>query len=202
MCFPQRVLYKNFLLELSSLPPGSISPPRKVDADTLAFSTPTGHKEPCSRDEYLAGTVTHHQRAQDTPTVWSSNFHQLSGAPLFSSPDDPELWDFTLNGINELDVPGPRPSTPGNHHMQTRSKTPQREPPPSLRPPARPQEAPTYRPQHHDQPQARTGEIYCFCWDLSKTLITIIVIIIFVKHITHKCYENKQLQNIQHWYIM
>ncbi|KAK5614472.1 hypothetical protein CRENBAI_022583 [Crenichthys baileyi] len=47
--------------------------------------------------------------------------------------DDPELWDFTLDGIEELDVPtgaasprGTRPRTPGNHQMQTRSKTPQR----------------------------------------------------------------------------
>ncbi|KAM9377475.1 DNA repair protein RAD52 homolog [Pholidichthys leucotaenia] len=50
--------------------------------------------------------------------------------------DDPELWDFTLDGIEELDVPGgdgppprtSRPSTPGSHQMQTRSKTPQRVP--------------------------------------------------------------------------
>ncbi|XP_008299122.1 DNA repair protein RAD52 homolog [Stegastes partitus] len=81
--------------------------------------------------------------------------------------DDPELWDFTLDSIEELDVPagGPpprafRPSTPGSHKMQTRSKTPQR-------PPSRPSEAPSYsrghdqaqhRSQHHNQYQQRPGE--------------------------------------------
>ncbi|XP_036006695.1 DNA repair protein RAD52 homolog isoform X2 [Fundulus heteroclitus] len=46
---------------------------------------------------------------------------------------DSELWDFTLDGIDELDAPagaasprGTRPRTPGSHQMQTRSKTPQR----------------------------------------------------------------------------
>ncbi len=57
----------------------------------------------------------------------------VSATGLSFPADDPELWDFTLDGIEELDVPagGPpsrvlRPSTPGNHQMQTRSKTPQR----------------------------------------------------------------------------
>uniref|UniRef100_A0A3B4BGN0 DNA repair protein RAD52 homolog n=1 Tax=Periophthalmus magnuspinnatus TaxID=409849 RepID=A0A3B4BGN0_9GOBI len=56
---------------------------------------------------------------------------------LCLSADDPELWDFTLEGVDDLLVPaegpsrGARPSTPCNHHMQTRSKTPQR---PSCRP--------------------------------------------------------------------
>uniref|UniRef100_A0A8C6TLF3 DNA repair protein RAD52 homolog n=1 Tax=Neogobius melanostomus TaxID=47308 RepID=A0A8C6TLF3_9GOBI len=46
--------------------------------------------------------------------------------------DDPELWDFTLGGLDELGVPaegpnrGTRPSTPSSHRMQTRSQTPQR----------------------------------------------------------------------------
>ncbi|KAM4553414.1 DNA repair protein RAD52 homolog [Fundulus diaphanus] len=47
--------------------------------------------------------------------------------------EDSELWDFTLDGIDELDAPagapsprGTRPRTPGSHQMQTRSKTPQR----------------------------------------------------------------------------
>ncbi|KAI3371431.1 hypothetical protein L3Q82_024018 [Scortum barcoo] len=82
--------------------------------------------------------------------------------------DDPELWDFTLDGIEELNVPacgpssrGLRPSTPGNHQMRTRSKTPQRAP-------GRPvDEAPSYsggyswaqsRPQQQNQYQARPGE--------------------------------------------
>ncbi|XP_044049811.1 DNA repair protein RAD52 homolog isoform X2 [Siniperca chuatsi] len=105
-----------------------------------AFSDGTSaeHRKPSSRDEYLA--------------------------------DDPELWDFTLDGIEELDVPaggpssrGLQPGTPGNHQMQTRSKTPQRAP---GRPPG---EAPSYsrgqdraqsRPQHQNQYQARPGEAF------------------------------------------
>nr|XP_005163114.1 DNA repair protein RAD52 homolog isoform X1 [Danio rerio] len=57
--------------------------------------------------------------------------------------DDPEMWDFTLDGIDMLDDPStrstdpPRPSTPNQHTMTTRSKTPQR--PQCLRPPAQPQ---------------------------------------------------------------
>ncbi|XP_031716733.1 DNA repair protein RAD52 homolog isoform X2 [Anarrhichthys ocellatus] len=83
-----------------------------------------------------------------------------------SGGDDPELWDFTLDGIDLLDAGGLSsralaPSTPGNHNMQTRSKTP-------LRAPGRPpDEAPSYsggqdraqyRPQHQNQHQARPGE--------------------------------------------
>ncbi|KAM4573194.1 DNA repair protein RAD52 homolog isoform 1-T1 [Odontesthes bonariensis] len=83
--------------------------------------------------------------------------------------DDPELWDFTLDGIEELDVPGAgpaprglRPSTPGNHQMQTRSKTPQRAP-------SRTAEAPSSssahvqshnRPQPHAHCQGRAGEAF------------------------------------------
>ncbi|XP_047452420.1 DNA repair protein RAD52 homolog isoform X2 [Mugil cephalus] len=83
--------------------------------------------------------------------------------------DDPELWDFSLDGGEDLDVPadGPslresRVSTPGNHQMQTRSKTPQRAP---IRPP----EAPSYsrgheqaqsRPQQQNQYQGRAGESF------------------------------------------
>ncbi|XP_042351860.1 LOW QUALITY PROTEIN: DNA repair protein RAD52 homolog [Plectropomus leopardus] len=80
--------------------------------------------------------------------------------------DDLELWDFTLDGTEVLDVPagGPplrRPNTPRNHQMQTRSRTPQRVP---GRPP---DEAPSYsgghdraqdRPQHQKQHQTRPGE--------------------------------------------
>lgn len=53
----------------------------------------------------------------------------------FPPAEDPEVWDITLNGIEDLFLPtertpstGCRPSTPGNHHMQTRSRTPQRAP--------------------------------------------------------------------------
>ncbi|XP_039988858.1 DNA repair protein RAD52 homolog isoform X2 [Xiphias gladius] len=99
----------------------------------LSDSTAAGHRKPSSRDEYLA--------------------------------DDPEIWDFTLDGIEELDVPkggppsrGLRPSTPGSHRMQTRSKTPQRPPgrPPEEAPSySRGQDRTQYRPQHQNQSQAR-----------------------------------------------
>lgn len=98
----------------------------------------------------------------------------LAGAPLVmqpqinsvqglspSSSDDPELWDFTLDRIDELNGPeggeasrGPRPSTPGNHQMQTRSMTPQRGPTCPGRPPDRAplQGSPTYSHQAPGQP--------------------------------------------------
>ncbi|XP_029379245.1 DNA repair protein RAD52 homolog isoform X4 [Echeneis naucrates] len=94
------------------------------------------HKTPSSRDEYLA--------------------------------DDPEMWDFTLDGIEELDVPAGasssrsfKPSTPGNHQMQTRSKTPQRPPGRSsdqshCRAPDRTQ----YIPHHQNQHQGKPGEVF------------------------------------------
>ncbi|XP_042268632.1 DNA repair protein RAD52 homolog [Thunnus maccoyii] len=101
-------------------------------------SAAAAHRKPCSRDEHLA--------------------------------DDPELWDFTLDGIEELDVPadgtpsrGLRPSTPGNHQMQTRSKTPQRAP---GRPPdeaswhSRGQDQTQHRPQQQNHNQAKPGETF------------------------------------------
>ncbi|XP_021455904.2 DNA repair protein RAD52 homolog isoform X1 [Oncorhynchus mykiss] len=94
--------------------------------------------------------------------------------------DNPELWDFTLDGIQELEAPagGPsstssslQPSTPGgSHQMLTRSKTPQRGASPSLRPPVRPHEPPPHgqvqggnQPLYHNQhPRTsdRTGEAF------------------------------------------
>ncbi|XP_068459514.1 DNA repair protein RAD52 homolog [Clinocottus analis] len=83
--------------------------------------------------------------------------------------DDPELWDFTLDGVDLLDVPagGPPsravlPSTPGSHNMRTRSKTPQRAPgrPPDEAPSfSGGQDRAQYRPQLQDQYQARPGEV-------------------------------------------
>lgn len=81
---------------------------------------------------------------------------------------DTELWDFTLDGIEVLDVAaggpscrGLRPSTPGNHQMQTRSKTPQR---PPGRPPEQTashgngQNSGDYRAQYQSYHQRRQGE--------------------------------------------
>ncbi|KAM9816318.1 DNA repair protein RAD52 homolog [Syngnathus typhle] len=47
---------------------------------------------------------------------------------LFREGDDLELWNFSLNGTVEPDVPSGAscPSTPSRHTMQTRRKTPQR----------------------------------------------------------------------------
>ncbi|XP_062245583.1 DNA repair protein RAD52 homolog [Platichthys flesus] len=81
---------------------------------------------------------------------------------------DPEVWDLNLDGIEELDVPtgappsnGLRPGTPGNHQMQTRSRTPQR----SLgRPPVegpshgRGQDRAQITPQYQNQYPGRPGE--------------------------------------------
>ncbi|XP_026166786.1 DNA repair protein RAD52 homolog isoform X2 [Mastacembelus armatus] len=101
-------------------------------------STATGHRKPSSRDGHLA--------------------------------DDPEFWDFALDGIEELNVPtsGPpcresRLSTPGNHQMLTRSKTPQRGPdrPPDEAPSySRGEDRTQYRPPNQNQYQTRPGEAF------------------------------------------
>ncbi|XP_010888657.1 DNA repair protein RAD52 homolog isoform X2 [Esox lucius] len=75
--------------------------------------------------------------------------------------DDPELWDFTLDGIEELDAGGStssllRPNTPGgSHQMLTRSKTPQRLPvrPHEPLPHGRSHQS-QFRPQNPNQHQA------------------------------------------------
>lgn len=79
---------------------------------------------------------------------------------LSLSADDPEIWDFTLDRIEELDAAagsppsrGARPGTPGSHSMQTRSKTPQRGP---GRPPG--DAAPHSRGGHTNQYRHITGE--------------------------------------------
>uniref|UniRef100_H3D3J1 DNA repair protein RAD52 homolog n=1 Tax=Tetraodon nigroviridis TaxID=99883 RepID=H3D3J1_TETNG len=76
-----------------------------------------------------------------SPTVCGWNH-----ASVFCS-NDPEIWDFTLEGMEEPNgdadagsplLGGRRPSTPGSHSMQTRSKTPQRGPAGRERGPPRP----------------------------------------------------------------
>lgn len=118
-------------------------------------------KSTSSRDVYLAGAV----KAPHTWTVWWGGLHLISSWSCCA--DDPELWDFTLYGIEDLDVPaaapshrGTRPSTPGNHQMQTRSKTPQRtaDRRPEAPPNSRGQEQAQYRPQQQNQYQGRPGE--------------------------------------------
>ncbi|XP_072520245.1 DNA repair protein RAD52 homolog isoform X2 [Salminus brasiliensis] len=85
-----------------------------------------------------------------------------SGPEIPLKADDPELWDFTMDGIDTLGDPAreslgaARPATPGEHTMVTRSKTPQRVA--SLRPPVRPQDPVVHRGQvrhTHYQPPAQ-----------------------------------------------
>lgn len=126
---------------------------------------PVGPKE-----QYLAGAVIHQQRAFSTHTwkVLIAPVKESLTLLLFSSEGDTELWDFTLDGIEVLDVAaggpscrGLRPSTPGNHQMQTRSKTPQR---PPGRPPEQTasqgnkQNSGDYRAQYQSHHQRRQGE--------------------------------------------
>ncbi|KAM3609936.1 uncharacterized protein V6R79_022693 [Siganus canaliculatus] len=87
--------------------------------------------------------------------------HRKASSSVEYLADDPELWDFTLDGIEELDVPAaapssrePRPNTPSSHQMQTRSKTPQRAP---ARPPDQAQSRPQH--QHQHQYQVKPGEV-------------------------------------------
>ncbi|CAL8358262.1 unnamed protein product [Lota lota] len=128
-------------------------------------------------------------KSEHVQTTIDQKPHHEDGAPLMqpqikpvshfsSSPDDPELWDFTLEGIEELNGPaegeasrGPRPTPPGNHQMQTRSMTPQRgpacpgrlpdgDPPqggPTYSPQARGQDVPQYGNQHPSHPQGKPG---------------------------------------------
>ncbi|XP_051917726.1 DNA repair protein RAD52 homolog isoform X2 [Hippocampus zosterae] len=53
---------------------------------------------------------------------------KVEDVELLFGGDDPELWNFTLNGTEESDGPCGAfgPSTPNSHKMRTRSKTPQR----------------------------------------------------------------------------
>ncbi|XP_029908782.1 DNA repair protein RAD52 homolog isoform X2 [Myripristis murdjan] len=108
--------------------------------------------------------------------VAASRFGHSPPAGHREPSNDHELWDFTLDGIEELDAPAgapqsgaSKPSTPRSHQMQTRSKTPQRDPSHPLRPPGRPHnEAPSsirgqdnhcqYKPPYQNHHQARPGE--------------------------------------------
>lgn len=149
----------------------SISPGHE-GGPVLSDGTSAGHRQPSSRDEHLAGAVSHHQRAVGWGNLALFTFYNpasLTNTCLSFSADDPELWNFTLDGIEEPDVPagGPpsralRPSTPGSHQMQTRSRTPQRapgRPPDEARSYSGGQDRAQYRPQHQNQYQARSGEV-------------------------------------------
>ncbi|CAJ1056921.1 DNA repair protein RAD52 homolog [Xyrichtys novacula] len=111
------------------------------------------------------GTSGGHEGAPSFSDSCSGDHKKSSGREEHLA-DDPELWDSVLDGIEELGDDPPsrtlRPSTPGNHQMQTRSKTPQRHM-------NRPPEAPSYntgqniaqsRPHYQNQYQyqSRPGE--------------------------------------------
>ncbi|XP_016093122.1 DNA repair protein RAD52 homolog isoform X2 [Sinocyclocheilus grahami] len=98
------------------------------------------------RKEMEAKKLLQEQKSQHSNT-------SAEPLPLQSKQDDPELWDFTLDGIDMLGDPAtgstepPCPTTPSQHKMMTRSKTPQRAQ--YLRPPA--------QPQGHAVPQGQGG---------------------------------------------
>lgn len=103
---------------------------------------------------------------EDGASVFSDASENKSGSRNTLLTDDPELWDFTLDGIEELDVPaggpsprGTRPRTPGSHQMQTRSKTPQRGPNRSPEAPSTSRHA-HYRPPHNNHHQGRPSEAF------------------------------------------
>ncbi|XP_056907655.1 DNA repair protein RAD52 homolog [Takifugu flavidus] len=84
--------------------------------------------------------------------------------------DDPEIWDFTLDRFEDLDVAAGSiqcrdagPSTPRSHAMQTRSKTPQSgpgRPPGDAAPHSRRREQGQSRPQHPNRYHHSTGESF------------------------------------------
>ena len=160
-----------------------VSPFEKADKAIFGHSTSKIHKGPCIRGEYLEGRVpcSHHQRAQDTSGAPLTQPHIKPESNSSSSPDDPELWNFTLEGIEELNGPaegefsrGLRPSPPGNHQMQTRSMTPQRESTtpgrprvgdpaqggPTYRHQAPGQDVPQYGNHHPNHPQGKPGCVF------------------------------------------
>ncbi|XP_030587947.1 DNA repair protein RAD52 homolog isoform X2 [Archocentrus centrarchus] len=114
--------------------------------------------------------VTIGRRSSGGVPVFDAGGHELTkpnGSRDVYLADDPELWDFTLHGIEDLDAPaaGPpprelRPSTPQHHPMQTRSKTPQRtaDRPPEAAPYSRGQDQAQFRPQQQSHYQGRPGE--------------------------------------------
>nr|XP_015208762.1 PREDICTED: DNA repair protein RAD52 homolog [Lepisosteus oculatus] len=100
-------------------PPGGYKP-----GGFQGSAIPTGHKDP--------------QRSHSTPL--SSRANPAEEQYLT---DDPELWNFPLDESEIISTEKSSrasgrstPTTPGGHHMMTRSKTPQRLP--SARPPVRP----------------------------------------------------------------
>ncbi|MBN3317557.1 RAD52 protein, partial [Atractosteus spatula] len=129
-------------------PPGGYKP-----GGFQGSAIPTGHKDP--------------QRSHSTPL--SSRANPAEEQYLT---DDPELWNFPLDESEIISTEKSSrasgrstPSTPGGHHMMTRSKTPQRLP--SARPPVRPNHmlSPSRTSSYLQQPGAQsfnTGILFEF----------------------------------------
>lgn len=128
-------------------------------ARASAESSTSGPVKPNSTEDCLAGAVA--------PPPEGSDETNLNENPSSLSPDDPQIWGFTLDRFEDLGVAAgsiPRgdagPVTPRSHAMQTRSKTPQSGPgrPPGDTAPHTRQEQGQSRPQHPNRSLHGTGE--------------------------------------------
>ncbi|KAL2093817.1 hypothetical protein ACEWY4_011129 [Coilia grayii] len=141
----------------NSAPPGSDKRPTStsmsVNCTEATHSTPSGamgdtrvdpKQQRKLRQQQLQQKFREEMEARKMQEQMQQHQHPSGPGPAGASHDDPELWDFTLDGIDLLDQPPhtatttPGSSTPGGgHRMTTRSKTPQRAP--CLRAPVQPQ---------------------------------------------------------------
>lgn len=129
-------------------------------ARTSAESSASGPVKPNSTEDCLAGEVAPPPEGSDEMNL-NENTSSLSAV-------DPEIWEFTLDRFEDLDVAAGStpcrdagPGTPGSHAMQTRSKTPQSgpgRPPGDAAPHSRRQEQGQSRPQHPNRFHHSTGE--------------------------------------------
>ncbi|KPP74721.1 DNA repair protein RAD52-like [Scleropages formosus] len=123
-----------------------------------------------AEEENVAVLSKGRPKGEDASEAWCSLMAAIlrndRHDPCETFPDDPELWNFTLEGADFLDAPAhkgtiPCPSTPTSHEMLTRSKTPQRTAP--LWPPARAQgshgpiDQPYKQQGQHSANSAQTG---------------------------------------------
>lgn len=93
-----------------------------ADISTSGLVKPSTTEEDC-----LAGDGNQPQEGLDETTLIEN--HLVSPPPA----DDPQIWDFTLDGTEEPNgdggsplLRGRGPGSPRSHSMQTRSQTPQR----------------------------------------------------------------------------
>ncbi|XP_013867743.1 DNA repair protein RAD52 homolog isoform X3 [Austrofundulus limnaeus] len=118
-------------------------------------------------EEVTVGRRSTSGEARESSVSNASSENQNFSSGDSNLKDDPEIWQFFLDENEDLDGPageassrGVQPGTPGNHQMQTRSKTPQRD---QSRPPEAPSNSRThspYRPRHQNHYQGRHGESF------------------------------------------